>query len=269
MDELFSCRNCIHNCGQSLTIGRGAGYCLQHDSVIPEPERISCKYLHRKDLPSFVVEEGVREHAAEFTFFPRLVTLDTKEPVERIPYAEKFAWEHRQFDPLTDALARYYQSGRRWVFIKAFSGGSDGRRSLAHASLVRHYMFRCDTWTSSYRLVLGLLDEIDFQPHFSSRTLAAGNGVDFQEHQEEALWDVVFARLSALQEYGWHAGLEDLTWASDALGDSLSNLEWPGLQQELAKMREPWVNRIISHAQENGEYFSPPRPEEDEEVGRS
>ena len=66
MDELFSCRNCIHNCGQSLNVGRGPVYRLQHDSVIPDPGLITCKYLHRKDLPNFVVDEGVREHAAEF-----------------------------------------------------------------------------------------------------------------------------------------------------------------------------------------------------------
>src|SRR5436190_1190299 len=101
MDELFSCRNCVHNCGQSPNIGPGAGYCLQHDSIIWEPERTTCKYLHRKDLPHFVVEEGVREHAAEFAFFPRLVTLDSKQPIEQMHYSEKFAWERGSFDPLT------------------------------------------------------------------------------------------------------------------------------------------------------------------------
>src|SRR5208282_4055783 len=31
------------------------------------------------------------------------------------------------------------------------------------------------------------------------------------------LWDVIFVRMSAIQEYGWHAGLERLIWASDAV----------------------------------------------------
>jgi hypothetical protein len=39
MDELFSCRNCIHNCGQSLLIGPGSGFCLQHESVIWADQR--------------------------------------------------------------------------------------------------------------------------------------------------------------------------------------------------------------------------------------
>ena len=51
MDELFSCRNCIQNAGQSLTTGHGSGFCLTHNSVIPDPIRTTCKFLHRKDLP--------------------------------------------------------------------------------------------------------------------------------------------------------------------------------------------------------------------------
>ena len=77
MDELFSCRNCIHNSGQSLLIAEGLGFCLQHNSVIRDPDRTTCKYLHRKDLPNFVVHEGIGEHAAEFAGFPLQVSLDS------------------------------------------------------------------------------------------------------------------------------------------------------------------------------------------------
>jgi len=63
------------------------------DSIIRDPGRTTCKYLHRKDLPYFVVDEGVREHAAEFAGFPLLVSLETKEPIEQIRYSEKLRWE--------------------------------------------------------------------------------------------------------------------------------------------------------------------------------
>ncbi|HWY87324.1 MAG TPA: hypothetical protein VNX28_11395 [Gemmataceae bacterium] len=265
MDELFSCRNCIHNCGQSPNVGQGAGYCLQHDSVIWEPERTTCKYLHRKDLPHFVVDEGVREHAAEFAFFPLLVTLDTKKPIEQIRYSEKFAWERGSFDPLTHALAQYYKIPRRWVLIQAFTGGADGRRSLTHGSLVRHYMDRCGKWTSSYRLVLGLLDEIDDPPHFSRRSLLISHGLSAEEVAQDALWDVVFVRLSALQEYGWHAGLEPLIWASDEVNGSLSEMNWPTLQAEFANLRPRWIDLIISHAKEHGVFFPQPESVEEED----
>ena len=88
MDELFSCRNCIHNSGQSLLIGQGTEFCLQHESVIRDPGRTTCKYLHRKDLPYFVVDEGTREHAAEFAGFPFLASLDGRQSIERIRYSE-------------------------------------------------------------------------------------------------------------------------------------------------------------------------------------
>ncbi len=258
MDELFSCRNCIHNCGQSLLIGLGSGFCLQHDSVILEPERTTCKYLHRKDLPSFVVEEGTREHAAEFAGFSLLVSLDTKKPIEPIRYSEKFQWEKGSFDPIVHALAQYYRIEPRWRLISTFSGGVDGRRSLTHSSLVRHYMDRCGTWKSSYRLVLGLLEEIDVQPQFDDRILIPSNGASNRDLAEGAIWDVVFPRLSALQEYGWHAGLEPLMWASDAINGSLAELNWVNLQKELVTLRGSWIELIIAGAKEHHEFFPAP-----------
>ncbi len=263
MDELFSCRNCIHNCGQSLNTGNGAGYCLKHSSVISHPDRTTCKYLHRKDLPHFVVDEGIREHAAEYALFPRLVSLDTKEPIERIVYSEKYYWEKREFDPLTHALAQYFKAERRWVVIQAFTAGADGQRSLAHASLVRHYMDHCGTWTSSYRLVLGLLEEIDETPAFTRRALFVSDGSSAQETAENALWDVVFVRLSAIQEYGWHAGLETLMWVSDAVNGSLVELNWTRLQGELSSLRDKWIGEVISHAKAHDAFF--PKPEIEEE----
>jgi hypothetical protein len=241
---------------------------LQHDSVIQEPERTTCKYLHRKDLPHFVVDEGIREHAAEFAGFPRLVTLDTKEPIERLQYSERFHWERKTFDPVVHAIAQYYKVGPRWVLISAFAGGVDGRRSLTHSSLVRHYMDRCGTWTSSYRLVLGLLQEIDVQPLFSPAALIP-DGTSAEALTEQALWDVVFVRLSAVQEYGWHAGLESLMWASDSVNGGLAEMDWPRLQQELARLREPWVGLIIDHAKKHDAFFPPFEPDYSEENERS
>ena len=122
-------------------------------------------------------------------------------------------------------------------------------------------MDRCGTWTSSYRLVLGLLEEIDVQPQFDPRVLIKSDGSSDLEAAEEAIWDVVFARLSAIQEYGWHAGLETLMWATDALNGSLAELNWPGVQAELARCRALWIGLIISSAKEHHEFFPPPETE--------
>lgn len=258
MDELFSCRNCIHNCGQSLMIGRGAGFCLQHNSVIREPERTTCKYLHRKDLPHFVVDEGTREHAAEFAGFSGLVTLDTKEPLDRISYSEKYQWERNTFDTVTHTMAQYRRLHPHWVVISAFAGGVDGRRSLTHGSLVRRYMYRCGNWTKSYRLVLGMVQELDVQPVFDPSDLLLPDGSNLDAVSTEALWDVVFVRLSAVQEYGWHAGLEPLMWASDAVNGGLADLDWPKLQGDLARLRDSWAVMIIRHAKQHDAFFPPP-----------
>ena len=238
MDELFSCRNCIHNAGQSLLIGQGSGFCLQHESVVWEPDRTTCKYLHRKDLPYFVVEEGTREHAAEFAGFPFLVSLHAKQSIERIRYSEKLRWERRVLRS-SRSFARPVLQGPTAVdldFGSSREAWTAGVHSLT-AALVRHYMYQCNTWKSSYRLVLGLLEEIDIKPQFEPREIVRSEGTSDAEAAEEATWDVVFARLNAVQEYGWHAGLETLMWASDALNGSLAELNWPGLQAELATHR--------------------------------
>lgn len=255
MDILFSCRNCIHNCLQSPNIGPGSGFCLLHSSVLWDSKTTTCKYLHRKDLPHFMVDEGIREHAAEFAGFSSLVNLHTKAVIHKVPYSEKFVWENKLFDSLLNTLAQYDKVDKTWIFVQAFSGGVDGRRALVHTSLVRRYMNKCDTWTSTYRLMLALLQEIDIEPHFDPRSLIVEEDTTLAETQFQALWDVIFARIASLQEYGWHAGLEDLMWATDTIIGGLAELNWPVLQEELARQRGKWTTRIIDHAKTEGEFF--------------
>jgi len=255
MIELFSCRNCVQNCGQSLNIGHGAGFCLQHNSVIPDPDNTTCKYLQRKDFPRFVVDEGMREHAAEFSLFAALVTLHSKEPVQKVPYSEKYQWDHEQFDPVTHAVAQYFKASPAWAFIQSFAGGIDGRRALTHASLVRRYMKHCDRWESSYRLVMGLIQEIDRTPVFDNSELRVGAGDDANEVGLDAMWDVVFCRLSSVQEFGWHSGIEELLWASDSLNGALGELNWEKLKDEFARQKKEWTRLIIGHAKKEGHFF--------------
>jgi hypothetical protein len=259
VDELFSCRNCVHNAGQSLNIGRGAGYCIKHQSMVLEPSTTTCKYLHRKDLPSFVVDEGLREHAAEFAGFSALADLCTRRPIQRQFYSERYAWEHRAFDPLTHSLAQYHKTRPSWVFVQSLSGGLDGRRSLAHSGLVRRYMDKCGTWRSSYRLVLALLVELPVKPNFSDTDLNSDDpAVD--DTGNEALWDVVFARLACIQEYGFHSGIETLMWATDALNGGLSELNWMALSKELAECQPTWTGLVVQHASNEGMFF--PKPDQ-------
>ena len=266
MQELFSCRNCIHDAGQSLNIGRGQGFCLKHDSLLDAPADMTCKYQHRKDLPHFVVDEARREHAAEFAGFPGIVRLTAMEPVRRTPYSERFGWDHGAFDPVTNALANYHKGGRSWVYIQTFAGGVDGQRALVHSCLTRRYLDHCATWSSSYRLILSVVDEMVLSPRFSSNALQVANGDDLDEVEADARWDVFFARLTGLQEYGWHAGVEELMWASDSLNGSLSELDWDGVLEDLDRVRPHWIETIIRHAQDNDAYFTQ-QPEDDDRPG--
>ena len=266
MDELFSCRNCVQNCGQSLLIGRGVGFCIKHDSVLFDPNRTTCKYLHRKDLPRFVVDEGLREHAGEFAGFSALADLVEHRPIERLAYSEKFAWERKQFDPLNQSLAQYHKTKPVWIFLQAMAGGIDGRRSLAHASLVRRYMDHCGTWRSSYRFVLGIVQELPNTPQFQDKDLNTDDS-NSDETRQDAIWDVFFARLSGIQEYGFHAGLENLMWATDQLNGALTTLDWRTLKLELDAKALEWTEQIIQHATTENAFFPPqPQLEEAEEI---
>ncbi len=127
-------------------------------------------------------------------------------------------------------------------------------------------MDTCETWRSSYRLVLALVDEIDEEPKFDARSILVGEGDNLESAAREALWDVVFTRLSGLQEYGYHAGLESVMWATDSLNGGLSELNWGALRTELSKMRLVWTEKILGHAREQGVFF--PAQDEEEIVDR-
>ena len=266
MRELFSCRNCIHNAGQSLHVGRGQGYCMRFQSVLDDPADTTCKYQHRKDLPHFVLDEGRSEHAAEFAAFPGPASLSENLPVRKVSYSEKYAWDQRRFDPVTNALAGYHKAGRSWVLIQAFTGGVDGRRALVHSCLTRRYLDNCDSWTSSYRMILALVDEMSVPPAFAPRALNITNGEDSAEVEGEARWDVFFSRLTGLQEYGWHAGVEELMWASDGLNGNLAELDWAGVTADLEEACPGWTEAIIRHAREQDSFFNY-EPEDDADGG--
>jgi hypothetical protein len=257
MDELFSCRNCIHNSAQTLLIGRGAGFCLMHKSVLKQPERTTCKYLARKDMPFFVVDEGVKEHAYEYASFATIVDMPTGESLNQTFYSEKHAWLTGTYDALTQILAHSYKISPTWVFVQSMAGGADGKRLLAHSSLVRRYMTNCGTWRSSYRFALSVIKEVSQRPFFAGSDLLEGATAD------EAEWDVLFARLSCIQEYGFHSGIDELMWATDHVNGALAALDLIGVRQELDKKSPEWVEKVIRHAADNGAFF-PDRPHFDE-----
>jgi hypothetical protein len=70
-----------------------------------------------------------------------------------------------------------------------------------------------------------LAQGLDKTPTFEPETLVR-DGASQSEIQEQARWDVLFMKLGAVQEYGFHAGLEHRMWATDSLNGGLSELDW-------------------------------------------
>lgn len=252
VDALFSCRNCIHNGVQSLSLGVGNGFCLKFSSVLVRPGQTTCKYLHRKDLPQFVVDEGLKEHASEFVGFSGMATLDGHKPVARVPYSERHVWEHGDFSPVMHALAQYHKTQRHWIMVQVFAGGVDGLRAVTHASLFRRYLDQCNKWQSSWRMVLALIEELDVEPQFTPNMLTRA---DSSDAREDALWDVFFVRISGIQEFGWHSGLEEMRWFSDSLNGALSKLDWKALRPELTKARGRLKKTVVALAKKEQVYF--------------
>ena len=220
-----------------------------HKSVLKHSERTTCKYLARKDMPFFVVDEGVKEHAYEYAQFSTIVDMPTGESVNRTVYSEKHAWSTGTYDALTQILAHSNKITPTWVFVQSIAGGADGKRLLAHASLVRRYMTNCGTWRSSYRFALSVIKEVSQRPFFATSDLLEGATAD------EAEWDVLFARLSCVQEYGFHSGIDELMWATDHVNGALVELNLSGVRQELDKKSLEWVEMVIRHATDNGAFF--------------
>ena len=230
--ELFSCRNCVHNPNQGVALGRGAGFCLRWNSVLAEPEKTTCKYLHRKDLPSFLVTEAIQEHIREFSIYPGIAELETN---------------HEPLDPAILSLADHtekYEEAESESALLAFSGSVDGRKSLAFASLVRRCMARPEAWRSSARLVLALLGEVDNEILIGKKDLVVYEGESPEEKKEEARWEVLFARLSGIQEYGEYASLEGLKYPMRSLKKIAAEQDLEKLLGALSPLKEEWQRTV-------------------------
>jgi len=119
-------------------------------------------------------------------------------------------------------------------------------------------MANCGTWRSSYRFALSAIKEVSQHPFFADGDLLDGSTAD------EAEWDVLFARISCVQEYGFHSGIEALMWATDQVNGALVDFNLIQVRDELSKKSLEWVDLVIHHATDNGAFFSD-RPNPDPE----
>jgi hypothetical protein len=248
--DLFSCKNCIHNPAQGLTMGRGAGFCLQWGSVVERPEQTTCKYLHRKDLPAFLVREAVEEHADELADTRGMVDIYGH---ERLPLRSMDAGAPAILDPATHVVATYHAlesardvtADRRGELIGLFAGSVDGRTALFHASLVRRGMLGVASWQTRKDLVTALLDEIDSDVFFNDRDLVGLDGGPTDAARAAARWEVAYARLSGIQEFGWHAAMDVFKHPLRDLGDLVAAEDWPGFLHALGAVKNLCLSEML------------------------
>lgn len=247
--DLFSCRNCIHNPSQGLTLGRGAGFCLQWGSVLENPERTTCKYLHRKDLPWFHVPEAIQAHTEEFAGSPGMAGLETHEPVAHSsPEGQRIS----QLEPTLRAVVGYHRlegmtEPRRSDLLSMFAGSIDGRRSMMHACLVRRAIPPGRPMSSSWwEWALELLDEVDRETSLDSTGLLDTAGASDEERRTAARWEVLFTRVSGLQEFGWHASIDALKFPLQELGSYVAEQDWNGLLHALSRLKPHWRELILA-----------------------
>ncbi|XXT24338.1 hypothetical protein WME94_22650 [Sorangium sp. So ce429] len=246
--DLFSCRNCIHNPAQGLTLGPGAGFCLTWGSIIEQPERTTCKYLHRKDLPMFLVRRGIQEHEDEFSRLAYMADLETHEPLVRRAYDSDGMFGAERLDTTTRAVAAYHAldsapdatAQRRGWTLATFAGAADGRKAMTYASLVRRMFTSGGLSRIWVRRMLDLLDEIGIDVLFRAVDLLDPGSAT------AARWEVAHARLSCVQEFGWHAGQELLMYPMMELGGYVAEEDWNGFLLALGRLKESFREHLLA-----------------------
>jgi len=256
--DLFSCRNCIHNPAQGLTLGRGPGFCLQWGTIVEDPERTTCKHLHRKDLPMFLVREATEEHAEELSGAVAMADSTTHAKIAPRapdpPQVERLALTTR-------AVAEYHAAAsapeatpmRRVLLLATFAGAAEAGRALAHACLVRRAMLGDLPRSLWLPPVLDLVQELD-RPLIvdaGDRVGAAG-----APEQTAALWETGLARLSGLQEYGRHAAVETLEYPMQELGASVADQDWAGFLRALGRLKQGFREQVLQREAERRDRIS-------------
>jgi hypothetical protein len=110
-------------------------------------------------------------------------------------------------------------------------------------------MRHCDSWTSSYRLILEQVEEVAEQVVVTPKQLVDGADND------DAMWEVLFCRLSAVQEFGWHAGLAALKHPLNGASEKVAEGDWSGAYAAMAPQVPKWRHLIINRAKAAGVYF--------------
>lgn len=65
--------------------------------------------------------------------------------------------------------------------------------------------------------------------------------------KDDAILEVIVAKLCAIQEYGWHVGDDELKHAADVLTAEAAVFSWEELRPRLKERQPVWLKRMIVH----------------------
>ncbi|MFA8020483.1 hypothetical protein [Bremerella cremea] len=254
----------MFNPSQYQDIGTTVGYCLKHNSLLKSSSHTTCRFLRRKDLPSFVAEESELEHAEEFKDTSGIVFYYGKVKHEKRRYSEKHAWQTNDFDQRLHDVAIYYKTRKRWVFLQALQGSRNPVINLIQSCLVRRYISNCGSSVDNYRLILAvtqdLLESIELKVADFRYEISPD---EFKQLKDGYQRDVVLIRLYAVQEYGHLIKNDNIKWISDELNGSFLS-SWEEYSLAVRQLVPTIRRRIIEQAEKKGVFFTTKPANKDE-----
>lgn len=264
MRNLYTCDNCIFNPAQYQDVGAKTGFCLRYNSLLKNSSHTTCRFLKRKDLPYFITEEGHKEHSKAFANTKGIVFYYTKitEPFKN--YSQHHVWMNHIFDPYLHEVAIYHQSGKKWVYLEAFSASRNPIKSIIYSSLTRRYIAQCGSQKDNYRIILCLSSDIGEKIELQPKDFRIEiTHEEFDALQDTYLKDIVLMKLYAIQEYGFIMQDENIMWVSDELNGALlsSWREFFVSIQELVPMIQSY---IVASATKRNTFF--PQTEDNEDL---
>lgn len=259
MENPYTCDNCIFNPSQYRRLGSLDGYCLKHSTMLFRSCETTCRFHRRKDLPSFVCEEGVTEHASNFAHVQGVVFYESKTKARRTEYSERHAWDTSSFDPNLNEVSVYHRSTKKWIFLESFLGSGNAVKSVMHSSMSRRYIQQCGPKQDNYRIALGVAYELGrtskpVPSDFRVGDAGSNQGDLTAEVLDLYRKDVELLKLYCLQEYGYLVGDDEITWVSDEMNGALdeSEAEFIKVIESLGRLL---IQRIISGAKKRRTYF--------------
>lgn len=255
MRNLYTCDNCIFNPSQYQEVGSRTGFCLRHDTLLFNPSQTTCSGFQRKDLPSFLSEEGHSEHRAHFRETRGVVHYYSRAPVEQRRYSARHRWNLRDFDPYLHEIAIYHRTVKKWTYLQAFLSSRNPIKSIMHSCLVRRYISHCGPQKDNYELVLSattdLAEPIDLR--ITDFRISVSQD-EFEVARDIYAKDIVLLRLYLVQEYGALIQDEHIMWISDELNGAIE-ASWREFAVAAQRLAPAIVDYIIRSAETRGTFF--------------